>query len=126
MTKNLDIFVATDEKWIIFILNQVVNNSIKYLEKNKTVLEIKDNGCDIKESDVSRVFEKGFIGSNRTKEHSIGFALYLCKNLCIKLNLNIEKESRKKEYTIVNIFSKFFTSYKKIVAKFVKIKYSKI
>ena len=114
--QNLDIFVATDEKWIIFIINQIINNAIKYLdkqektiemkgyeEKNKVILEIKDNGCGINESDLPRVFDKGFTGSNRTKEHSTGFGLYLCKKLCRKLNLNIEIESKEKEYTIVKL-----------------------
>lgn len=38
-------------------------------DKNKVILKIKDNGCGIKESDISRVFDKGFTGSNRKKEH---------------------------------------------------------
>ena len=70
-TQNLDIFIATDEKWTIFIINQIINNAMKYMdkkekiisfsgikEKNKTILTIKDNGCGIKESDLPRVFEK--------------------------------------------------------------------
>ena len=90
--KNLDLFVATDEKWVIFIINQIINNSCKYMnkedkkikingiiKKNLSLLEITDNGCGIKESDLPRVFEKGFTGSNRKKEHSTGMGLFLCK-----------------------------------------------
>lgn len=119
-TKNLDLFVATDEKWIIFIINQIINNSCKYMnkdekkivikakeEKNKIILEIIDNGCGIKESDLPRVFEKGFTGSNRKKEHSTGIGLFLCKKLCTKLNLNIIIESKEREYTkVIIIFPK--------------------
>lgn len=114
--ENLEVFVATDEKWIIFIINQIINNSIKYMDKkekkiqikvaedkNKVILEIKDNGCGIKESDISRVFEKGFTGSNRKKEHSTGMGLYLCRKLCDRLHLNIDIESKEKEYTTVTI-----------------------
>lgn len=114
--ENLEVFVATDEKWIIFIINQIINNSIKYMDKkekkiqikvaedkNKVILEIKDNGCGIKESDISRVFEKGFTGSNRKKEHSTGMGLYLCRKLCDRLHLNIDIESKEKEYTTVII-----------------------
>ena len=114
--ENLEVFVATDEKWIIFIINQIINNSIKYMDKkekkiqikvaedkNKVILEIKDNGCGIKESDISRVFEKGFTGSNRKKEHSTGMGLYLCRKLCDRLHLNINIESKEKEYTTVSI-----------------------
>lgn len=115
-TQNLDVFIATDEKWTIFIINQIINNAMKYMdkkekiisfsgikEKNKTILTIKDNGCGIKESDLPRVFEKGFTGSDRKKEHSTGLGLYLCKKLCLKLNLNIEIESKEKSYTIVKL-----------------------
>lgn len=114
--ENSDVIVATDEKWVIFILNQIINNSIKYMDKkekkiqmnviedkNKVILEIKDNGCGIKKSDISRVFDKGFTGSNRKKEHSTGIGLYLCKKLCDRLHLNIAIESKEKEYTIVSI-----------------------
>ena len=114
--ENSDVIVATDEKWVIFILNQIINNSIKYMDKkekkiqmnviedkNKVILEIKDNGCGIKESDISRVFDKGFTGSNRKKEHSTGIGLYLCKKLCDRLHLNITIESKEKEYTMVSI-----------------------
>ena len=110
--ENSDVFVATDEKWVIFILNQILNNSIKYMDKdekrielnikedkNKVILEIIDNGYGIKESDISRVFDKGFTGSNRKKEHSTGMGLFLCKKLCNKLNLNITIESKEEEYT---------------------------
>ena len=114
--ENSEVIVATDEKWVIFILNQIINNSIKYMDKkekkiqmnviedkNKVILEIKDNGCGIKESDISRVFDKGFTGSNRKKEHSTGIGLYLCKKLCDRLHLNITIESKEKEYTMVSI-----------------------
>lgn len=118
--ENSDVFVATDEKWVIFILNQILSNSIKYMDKdvkkiqlnvvedkNKVILEVKDNGCGIKESDIFRVFDKGFTGSNRKKEHSTGMGLFLCKKLCNKLNLNIAIESKEKKYTkVIIIFPK--------------------
>lgn len=115
-TKNLEEVVATDEKWLIFIINQIINNAIKYMdkkekvikleakkEKNSTILEITDNGCGIKPSDLDRVFEKGFTGSNRKKEHSTGMGLYLCKKLCMRLNLNISIVSEEKKYTKISI-----------------------
>ena len=76
---DLDLEVYTDSKWIIFIIVQVVQNSVKYMkqEENKkikifarqnsenVVLYIVDNGIGIEEGEVSRVFEKGFTGTNR-------------------------------------------------------------
>lgn len=113
-TQNLEKIVSTDEKWVIFILSQILDNAIKYMnkrkkeilisakeEKNQVILIIKDNGCGMKEADLARVFDKGFTGSNRKKEYSTGFGLYLCKKLCDKLNLNIAIKSQENEYTQV-------------------------
>lgn len=125
-TNNLDIKVATDEKWLIFVLNQIVNNAIKYMdkenkiinfnaqeEKNKVTLSIKDNGCGIKDSDLTRVFEKGFTGSDRKKSRSTGIGLYLAKNICLKLGLEIYIKSEYQKWTQVDIvFPK--TNYNKM------------
>ena len=99
--RDLDLEVATDSKWLIFILNQIIHNSIKYKKQNEnlqieifakeqkenTILYIKDNGIGISKNDISRVFEKGFTGENGrlTGKKSTGIGLYLCKKLCDKL-----------------------------------------
>ena len=67
------------------------------------MLFIKDNGIGIKYSDLPRVFEKGFTGSNRNKEYATGIGLYLCKKLCNKLNLDININSEEGIYTEVRI-----------------------
>ena len=109
--------VNTDKKWLEFIVNQIINNSIKYKkekdsvirissfeEDDKTVLEIYDNGIGIPSKDISRVFEKSFTGSNgRDKDKSTGMGLYIIKKLCDKLGHNIYIESVEKEYTKVII-----------------------
>ena len=109
--------VNTDKKWLEFIVNQIINNSIKYKkekdsvirissfeEDDKTVLEIYDNGIGIPSKDISRVFEKSFTGSNgRDKVKSTGMGLYIIKKLCDKLGHNIYIESVEKEYTKVII-----------------------
>ncbi|HBC84944.1 MAG TPA: sensor histidine kinase, partial [Clostridiales bacterium] len=75
---DLDLEVSTDSKWIGFILNQIIGNSIKYKKvdcrleieiyakqgRENVILYIKDNGIGIKEGEVTRVFEKGFTGTN--------------------------------------------------------------
>ena len=104
--ENCQINVFTDEKWIVFILNQLISNCIKYrrehleihfyteLENDFVHLNITDNGIGIKEDEVSQIFEKGFTGSNgRTHIHSTGIGLYLCKKLCDKLGVGIRAES---------------------------------
>lgn len=113
---DLDQVVYTDEKWLTFILSQIVQNTMKYFNKQENkltiysqendaniVLVIEDNGCGIKASDLSRVFEKGFTGSNRNKAHATGMGLYLSKKLCDKLGLNLEILSEENRYTKVTI-----------------------
>ena len=116
--ENLDLQVYTDSKWCIFILNQIIQNSIKYKKdmnsilqinakenKENVVLNIKDNGIGIKQEELEKVFEKGFTGTNGRIDgkKSTGMGLYLCKKLCEKLGLSIEIESKRDEYTQVKI-----------------------
>lgn len=109
---DMDNVVYTDEKWLVFIISQIIQNSVKYFDKQENRLEvysqnngvnislvIEDNGCGIKPSELSRVFEKGFTGSNRNKSNSTGMGLYLAKKLCVRLGLELEIFSQEKEYT---------------------------
>lgn len=113
----LDEEVFTDEKWLGFIINQIIQNAIKYSkpegakieinsEKQKEFirLTIKDNGVGISKRDIDRVFEKGFTGDNgRIFGKSTGIGLYLCKKLCIKLNLGLDIRSTVGEGTELEI-----------------------
>lgn len=115
--RNVSFKILTDSKWLEFILNQIVNNSIKYKknnrsyiqieakeEKNKIILMIEDNGMGIPLSDIPKVFDKSFTGHNgRGKAKSTGMGLFICKNLCQKLGHKIEIESQEKSYTRIYI-----------------------
>ncbi len=98
--------VYIDRKWIAFILNQMIQNSVKYQreiplihiytrkETNGVILVFEDNGTGIPAEELSRIFEKGFTGSNgRNHERSTGIGLYLCRKLCDKLGIGIGAES---------------------------------
>ena len=114
--------VYSDEKWLRFILDQLIVNAVKYARKapeeglqgsqqgpmrtesvirfltedmgEYVTLSIQDNGIGIDAADLPRVFEKGFTGQNGRKvQHSTGLGLYLCKKLCGKLVIRIEIES---------------------------------
>lgn len=116
---DTNIEVGTDSKWVIFILNQIIHNSIKYkkqdenlqieifAKKNKenTILYIKDNGIGIKKGEITRVFEKGFTGSNGRilNKKSTGIGLYLCKKLCDKLGMAIELNSEENVGTEIKL-----------------------
>jgi signal transduction histidine kinase len=115
--ENLHLKVASDPKWIIFMIKQVINNSIKYRRDplrisfstervvNGTVLRIADNGIGISESDMERVFQRGFTGTNgRNYAKSTGMGLYLCKILCQKLGLLIKAESNQPNGIMIKIF----------------------
>jgi signal transduction histidine kinase len=100
---DIDINIFSDTKWVKFILNQIIVNSINYSKSetpiikiyskkndNNATLYIEDNGIGINEKDLSLVFNKSFTGINgRIYEKSTGMGLYLCKKLCTKLNLEI-------------------------------------
>ena len=118
VVSDVDIEVLTDSKWLEFIINQIVDNSIKYSkEKNAYIkivakeesevigLIIYDNGKGISKSDLPRVFDKTFTGTNgRSKSaKSTGMGLYLCRELCNKLGHKIQIISEEGKYTKVTI-----------------------
>ena len=95
-----------DEKWVRFILNQLIANVVKYRsgqpvlrfstrrQQDQVILVVEDNGIGISPADLPRVFEKGFTGQNgRMVQQSTGIGLYLCKRLCDKLGIGIAAES---------------------------------
>ena len=98
--------VYSDEKWVRFILNQLIANVVKYRsgqpvlrfstrrQQDQVILVAEDNGIGISPADLPRVFEKGFTGQNgRMVQQSTGIGLYLCKRLCDKLGIGIAAES---------------------------------
>lgn len=100
--------VYCDNKWIEFILQQIISNSVKYMDKDEKyikirclekdkniILKILDNGIGISEKSIEKVFEKGYTGENGRKyNNSTGMGLYLCKKLCLKLGLGISIKSK--------------------------------
>ena len=103
---NCQDMVYTDRKWIAFILNQILLNSVKYRserplfhirtkrEENSVLLVFEDNGAGIRQEELSRIFEKGFTGSNgRDNQRSTGMGLYLCKKLCGRLGIGLSAKS---------------------------------
>lgn len=114
---NLDKNIYCDGKWLEFIVNQIVINSIKYIDKElgeikfytsenseSITLNISDNGIGIKEKDIRRVFEKGYTGENGRKfSKATGIGLYLCKKLSNKLGVFINIKSKENKGTTVSI-----------------------
>lgn len=102
--------VITDEKWLSFVIEQILSNALKYtpsgsitirLESDKN-LYICDTGMGIAPEDLPRIFENGYTGYNgRTDKRASGIGLYLCKRICEKLGHGIKAESKLDEGTTI-------------------------
>lgn len=117
IASDIDIDIYTDAKWLEFIINQIIDNSIKYSNKKKPYIKvlakeeknyiacvIYDNGVGISKEDLPRVFEKTYTGKNgRIGKQSTGMGLYIVKRLCDKLGHNISINSIEGEFTCVKI-----------------------
>ncbi|MBE6469777.1 MAG: HAMP domain-containing histidine kinase [Coriobacteriaceae bacterium] len=109
---GLDLAVFTDEKWLQFILSQVIQNGVKYARpegasirfegrlvdegtaSERIELSVADNGRGVSAADVPRVFDKGFTGEiGREGKRSTGIGLYLVKRLCDKMGVEVEAAS---------------------------------
>ena len=109
---ELNATVLTDEKWLAFVIEQVLSNALKYtpegtvsvyLESPKTLC-IRDTGIGIEPEDLPRVFENGYTGYNgRSDKKASGIGLYLCRRVCDKLGHTISAESKAGEGTVIRI-----------------------
>ena len=96
-----DQVVLSDEKWLTFIIEQLLSNALKYTKSGKISiyfqdksLYIKDSGIGIDEKDLPRIFEKGYTGYNgRLNNRSSGLGLYLVKRCTDLLSIDIKIDS---------------------------------
>ncbi len=104
--------VITDEKWLSFVVGQILSNALKYtkeglveifMEKPKTLC-IRDTGIGISPEDIPRIFEQGYTGYNgREDKRASGIGLYLCKSICDRLGHVISVSSEVEAGTTVRI-----------------------
>lgn len=112
---NLNYNVLSDKKWLMHIIEQIINNSCKYIKEDGVVeiylqnseigieLHIKDNGIGIKTEDINRVFDKGYVGKHTEITKSTGMGLYISKKILNKLSHDISIESKENEFCNVCI-----------------------
>lgn len=109
----LNVKVLTDEKWLSFVIEQLLSNAVKYtpsegkvtidLEDEK-ILCIRDTGIGIASEDLPRIFEKGYTGYNgRSDKKASGLGLYLCKCICDNLGNSITADSSPDMGTVIRI-----------------------
>ena len=109
--RPMDWKVVTDEKWLLFVLEQILSNSLKYTRpQGKVSIErlegevlcIRDDGIGIAPEDIPRIFEKGYTGYNgRNDKKASGLGLYLCRRICTNLGHRIWASSALGEGTAV-------------------------
>jgi len=119
---NLHFTILSDEKWISYIIDQLLHNSYKYLnqnglieigasldDKNNVRLSIKDNGIGILPKDISRIFDKSFTGNSKFNvSKSTGMGLYITKKMLDKLGHKIEVTSEP------NVSTEFLITFNRI------------
>lgn len=107
-----EIKVLTDEKWLSFMIEQILSNALKYTKSGSisifltenSILKIVDTGIGIAAEDLPRIFEKGFTGYNgRADKKATGIGLYLCKETAKKLSHKIYISSKVGTGTEVSI-----------------------
>lgn len=111
----LDKNVLTDDKWLSFVVGQILSNALKYTNEGSVriyseesaheyALCIKDTGIGIAPEDVPRIFDKGYTGFNgRSDKKASGLGLYLCRRICNNLGVNLRAESERGKGTTVHI-----------------------
>lgn len=104
--------VVTDEKWLSFVIEQVLSNALKYTQSGSITisldadkkLSISDTGIGIAPEDVPRIFQNGYTGYNgRSDKSASGIGLYLCKRVCANLGHTICATSVINEGTTITI-----------------------
>ena len=116
-TEESELTVYSDDKWLRFILDQLIVNAVKYsrehpvlyfytkVQGDQIFLFVEDHGIGICANDLPRIFEKGFTGQNgRIRQNATGIGLYLCKRLCDKLGIGIAAQSGETGTTMILSF----------------------
>lgn len=93
--------VVTDEKWLSFVVEQLLSNALKYTPQGTVSIYledgslcIRDTGIGIAPEDLPRIFERGYTGCNgRSDKKASGLGLYLCRRICNNLGHNLTAES---------------------------------
>ncbi|PYF08005.1 sensor histidine kinase [Ureibacillus chungkukjangi] len=116
-TAELDKEVVSDNKWLAFIVRQILSNAIKYSHENSEIdiytevdelghllLHVKDCGRGIRAEDLPRIFQKSYTGTiGRESVQSTGMGLYLAKNAAVSLGIKISVESKLNEGSIFTL-----------------------
>lgn len=114
--REMDCLILTDEKWFVFVIEQLLSNALKYTNQGTIsiyldplqpkILIIEDTGIGIAKEDLPRIFEKGFTGYNgRMDKKATGIGLYLCQKILMKLShqINITSDIKMGTKVMINL-----------------------
>ncbi|MCM1159877.1 MAG: sensor histidine kinase [Roseburia sp.] len=120
------LFVYSDRRWLVYLLDQLIGNSIKYkkeepallfggkkLSQEETLFWIEDKGIGIDREEIPYIFDKGYVGSNLRKGdyRSTGMGLYFVKKIASFLNIDLRVESKRGEGTRFELYFHGNTDY---------------
>ena len=110
--QSVNCAVLTDEKWLAFVIEQILSNALKYTRSGSVTIRLEapctlviaDTGIGIPPDELPRVFERGYTGCNgRTDKRATGLGLYLCKRILTQLGHGIDIRSAPGAGTAVRI-----------------------
>lgn len=107
----VELQLVTDEKWLGFVLDQLLSNALKYTQTGGVqiyldgkTLCIEDSGIGIAAEDLPRVFEMGYTGYNGRRDcHATGIGLYLCRRICKNLGIELSATSATGKGTTIRL-----------------------
>ena len=112
----MDILVLSDEQWLVYMLDQLISNAVKYHKEHPVltffcevreyaVLHVLDNGIGIRQEELSAVFERGYTGRNQRNGayRSTGMGLYFVRKIADLLGHTVTITSREQDYTDIQI-----------------------
>ena len=107
----IDACVVTDEKWLAFVVEQLLSNALKYTPRGTVTIYweneclcIRDTGIGIAPEDLPRIFDRGYTGdTGRSDKKATGLSLYLCKRICKNLGHGISAESTPGKGTLIRL-----------------------
>jgi len=107
----IDACVVTDEKWLAFVVEQLLSNALKYTPRGTVTIYwengclcIRDTGIGIAPEDLPRIFDRGYTGdTGRSDKKATGLGLYLCKRICKNLGHGISAESTPGKGTLIRL-----------------------
>ena len=115
--QDMDVQVYSQQRWLEYIIHQILVNSINYRSSRDPIIRIYtertpdglalviwDNGTGIKQEELGRIFDQGFVGTNDAyNSNASGIGLYICAQIAQRLDLTLRAASEYQHYTKMSL-----------------------